>query len=362
MKSNNHDREYDKFREADNNLSRVAVELETPVSIESAQFEDLSKEETQLRVEIVLNFINDALDLANSFLDLIHQDTTNIIARLDTVITSLALVNTKLEEIKGKIDLTNTKLEEIKTKIDSTNLKLEDIKTKLDTANLKLEDIKTKLDTANNTLSLLYTRLNTFTLGAGIADANTLRVASDTYGQTSDGVLKPLRLSPEGEVIIHGVYHATQNPKPSSTGSVVHQRQNNPTDNHQTIRNTGISNGTVHAKDVSLFDNNGSPYTVNNRLPVTSVDYLQETIVTAAKTVGTTAIRASVGSNNLTGRKSLIVYNNGTVNVYYGASGVTVANGIHIAPQGYASFDVFETIDIFLIAASNAEVRISEAK
>lgn len=298
MKSNVSDREFDKFRD-DNGLSKVAVSSVDPIELTNTQFTGLNQESTQL-------------------------------------------------EVKAQLVAANTSLDNLELITDAIRLRL--IEIELDTNEL--------IQIANNT----YNRLNTFSLNAGLSDANTLRTASNVYGIDSDGVIHQIRTNKHGEPIIHGVYDNTQNTKPSSVGLIAHERQNNPTDNHQTRKLTSVQSGIRTALDVSVLDEDGNPFTVDNRLPVTSIDYLQETLITGAKTVNSTQVRASVGANNLSGRKSLIIYNAGTVNVYYGASGVTVASGVHIAPQAYATFDVFETVDIFLIAGSATEVRISEAK
>jgi len=77
-----------------------------------------------------------------------------------------------------------------------------------------------------------------------------------------------LKLSELGYANVDGIYHATDNSLPATVGKVVHTRNATPGATHQVIRQTGITNSTVHAADVALSDGLGVPVSAANPLPV----------------------------------------------------------------------------------------------
>ena len=81
----------------------------------------------------------------------------------------------------------------------------------------------------------------------------------------------------------------------------------------------------------------------------------------AAKSVTTAEILAAVGASNLTDRRSLIIFNNGSQTVYYGTTGVTSNNGVPIERGEVVTLLVGDTIDIFIATgAGSADVVIQE--
>lgn len=91
------------------------------------------------------------------------------------------------------------------------------------------------------------------------------------FGQGPAGVKVQLKLSELGNANADGVYNVTNNTLPSTSGPVVHTRNATPGPAQQVIRQTGISNSTVHAADVALCDGAGTPVSVAAPLPVTLV-------------------------------------------------------------------------------------------
>jgi len=80
-----------------------------------------------------------------------------------------------------------------------------------------------------------------------------------------------LVLSETGRVNPDGLYEADDNSKPAHTGLIVHTRQTTPADSHQTKRITGVqgtNDDTHHCMDVSLHDENGDEYSLDNPLPI----------------------------------------------------------------------------------------------
>lgn len=90
----------------------------------------------------------------------------------------------------------------------------------------------------------------------------------EVHGNNPAGGDEILRLSELGALTPDGVYDGTNNTKPGNSGVIVHQRNATPNDSHQTIRQTGISNDTKHCADISLHDENGTPYSATNPMYV----------------------------------------------------------------------------------------------
>lgn len=80
---------------------------------------------------------------------------------------------------------------------------------------------------------------------------------------------------------------------------------------------------------------------------------------TTAASVGTSA--AEVVSVPLAGRRWVTIQNEGTADVYFGATGVTTSTGMKVSKKSSATFELGEDIDIFMISASGTQdVRILE--
>ena len=83
--------------------------------------------------------------------------------------------------------------------------------------------------------------------------------------------------------------------------------------------------------------------------------------VSIVKPVSTTEVLASVGASNLTGRKTLTIYNKGSQDIYYGPSGVTDLTGIPIFKDEILNIDVGDNVEIFLITKTGtSDVVIQE--
>ena len=83
-----------------------------------------------------------------------------------------------------------------------------------------------------------------------------------------------------------------------------------------------------------------------------SSDIVNSTYESGALSVGTTAVKACVGANNLLNRKRLILFNRGNKTTYYGPSYVTsngATQGIPIEQSEFLVLDVGDNVDIYLI-------------
>lgn len=87
-----------------------------------------------------------------------------------------------------------------------------------------------------------------------------------------------------------------------------------------------------------------------------------KTMVTGAKTVSTTAAALFAGASKLANRYMMIVYNEGTIPVYFGGSSVTTSSGFPILPGDFAAFTIDPTTnpDFYFIASTSTSVRVVE--
>jgi hypothetical protein len=143
----------------------------------------------------------------------------------------------------------------------------------------------------------------------------------EVHGNNPAGGDEVLRMSELGHAAIDGVYDATNNSDPSQAGLVVHTRAASPGDAEQVIRQTGISNGTVHAADVALHDEAGAPFSSSNPLPV----YM-------APTPGTEVTDYSKATAVAAGASS--------THTYAVASGVFELRSVLISSTGRAGFEI----------------------
>lgn len=97
-----------------------------------------------------------------------------------------------------------------------------------------------------------------------------------SHGSDSDGTDQEILLSQEGHTQSNGDYDSSTNKRPSSQGSILHDRKNtaeSPAEADQNVRPTGVSydNGvdeTVVCADVAIRDEDGVPFSKDNPLPV----------------------------------------------------------------------------------------------
>ena len=83
--------------------------------------------------------------------------------------------------------------------------------------------------------------------------------------------------------------------------------------------------------------------------------------VDANKTASTTEILACAGVSNLANRKTLVIYNRGSQDIYYGTTGVDDTTGIIIAKDELVNFSVGENVEIYIVTKTgNSTVTIQE--
>ena len=118
-----------------------------------------------------------------------------------------------------------------------------------------------------------------------------------------------------------------------------------------TFKDAGGNTLTHASKDT------GSGVHASEHVPVdrrgVEINYVSTSFKAVAVSVGTTAAA-------LTNRRALIVFNNGTITVYLGESGVTAAGGFPLLPGQSLVLETGTTAIYGITAAGTADVRILE--
>lgn len=163
--------------------------------------------------------------------------------------------------------------------------------------------VRSEADGTDARVQVKIVDFTTPTQGATVDTDRNVHV--EVHGNDPAAVDRVVRTSETGALTPDGVYNAATNTKPGNLGMVGSSRSATPGDTTQTLRQTGIQNGTVIAMDVALFDELGAPYTTSNPLPVTSVDS-EGTEINDYLDSATTAIGASVNHDyTVTSAKTL---------------------------------------------------------
>lgn len=83
--------------------------------------------------------------------------------------------------------------------------------------------------------------------------------------------------------------------------------------------------------------------------------------VTANKTATTTELLVNVSGTNLANRKSVVVYNRGAQDIYYGPTGVDDTTGVVISKDELVAFEVGDSINLYIVTKTGtATVTIQE--
>ena len=116
-----------------------------------------------------------------------------------------------------------------------------------------------------------------------------------------------------------------------------------------------------------LTTEEGKPIKKDNPLDVQgtvklSGRYLTVDPETGVRTVTTTAAELFAGSAVLDGRYKMIVYNEGSNNVYWGKGTITAQTGFPLLPGDSVvfTFNPTEDMPIYFIAEANTVVRVGE--
>ena len=123
-----------------------------------------------------------------------------------------------------------------------------------------------------------------------------------------------------------------------------------------TFKDAGGNTLTHASKDT------GSGVHASEHVPVdrrgVEINYVSTSFKAVAVSVGTTA--AALPATALTNRRALIVFNNGTITVYLGESGVTAAGGFPLLPGQSLVLETGTTAIYGITASGTVEVRVLE--
>ena len=142
-------------------------------------------------------------------------------------------------------------------------------------------------------------------------------------------------------------------------------------DNHPTIAYDGV-NDKLKVNDATLEQkiddlNTKIDAIISGDSPATTLTELSGSILqqdpeTGVKTITSTAAEVFAGSTALSGRDKLVVYNEGSNNVYWGKGTVTPQNGFPLLPGDSIVFSLGsnQNIPIYFVAESDTVVRVGE--
>jgi len=142
-------------------------------------------------------------------------------------------------------------------------------------------------------------------------------------------------------------------------------------DNHPTIAYDGV-NDKLKVNDATLEQkiddlNTKIDAIISGDSPATTLtelsgSYLTVDPETGVRTVTTTAAELFAGLAALDGRYKMIVYNEGSNNVYWGKGTITAQTGFPLLPGDSVvfTFNPTEDMPIYFIAEANTVVRVGE--
>lgn len=143
--------------------------------------------------------------------------------------------------------------------------------------------------------------------------------------------------------------------------------------NTDTLESLAVSaNDKLDTLDTDLTLTNNTLATIDGNIasidskltaPISTTDVSNAGGVQGSLTVTTSAVIAKVGASNLANRKTLTIYNNSLVTVYWGyTSGLTTSNGTPLFKDQIISFEVGPSTDVYLIAPSGSrDMRVTES-
>lgn len=93
------------------------------------------------------------------------------------------------------------------------------------------------------------------------------------------------------------------------------------------------------------------------------IDFSNSSGIQGAISVTTSATALRVGGSNLTNRKTLTAYNNGSSTIYWGYDNtVTTSSGTPLEKNQFASWEVGDNVTLYAITSSGSQnVRITES-
>jgi hypothetical protein len=111
---------------------------------------------------------------------------------------------------------------------------------------------------------------------------------------------------------------------------------------------------------VNLRDSSGNEISAQNN-QIKTADICDTSTVQATVTVGTSAVVAKVGASNLSNRKIVNVFHNGSGKLYWGGSGVTTASGTQIFKNTSVSIPAGPNNSVYLISdTAGQDIRVVE--
>ena len=90
-------------------------------------------------------------------------------------------------------------------------------------------------------------------------------------------------------------------------------------------------------------------------------DVINSAYVSTTLVIGTTEVELKVGASPLSERQEILLFNESTVTLFFGPTGVTTSTGIPIDSQETVNLPMGEAISVFIIAGTAGNtIRIQE--
>jgi hypothetical protein len=287
-------------------------------------------------------------DTGNSSLSSIDGKFTTLNAKDFATQATLSSANSTLSSIDGKFTTLNAKDFATSAKQDTGNTSLSSIDGKFTTLNAKDFATTAKQDTGNSSLSSINT--NTTNIPNTIATEGGAQPSHGvvTMGHTGAGTARHILVENTGRQVVH----VTNSVLPTGGSTLAEQQtQTTALGTLTALFPTSIGTKTSAA---SLSVVLASDQVAIGVTPGTS----SGTITNIQKTVGLTAVRATVsGSAPGAARKKLMIKpsKNNTGAIYLGSSSVTISSGLEIIGPDRLEFEL-DASDYYLISDTAAQV------
>ena len=303
--------------------------------------------QAQVRDEYVYDLINTT---TNPILISINSNAGNSLTKLSSIETKLTDVSTGTKQ-----DTTNTKLDTLIAKDFATSAKQDTTNTKLDSLIAKDFATSAKQDTGNASLSSIDTKLTGVSTAANQTTANTSLSSIDGKLTTLNAKDFSTSAKQDAQATLTGAVNETA-PASDTASSGLNgrlQRIAQRLTSLIALFPTSIGQKTgAGSLSVVLASDQGS-------IPTAATLQTQTgTITSAQKTVGTSAVRATVaGTAPSASRKKLMIKPsaNNSGKIYLGSSGVTTSTGMEIIGPDRLEFPL-DGSDYYVISDTASQI------
>jgi outer membrane murein-binding lipoprotein Lpp len=271
-------------------------------------------------------------------------------AKLDNIVDQVSALEGLINNLNSKDYATQGTLAQVKSGIDTIGNKdfateetltaiagyVDAVETKLDTIAGHVDGLESKIDALNNAIAAIKDTDGIKKIGNPLP-AGTNNIGDVDIASLPSNVIAGMSSLPAGTNNIGDVDLASAIPAGDNT-----------------IGRVKLTDGT----DIAQIDSSGNfGVNLNSRF-----DQIGAAPVVGVKTVTTSAAEIFAGGARLANRFRMALYNDSSITIYFGPSGVTTGTGFPLLPGDSVihDFKPSTATPIYAIAASNASVRVVE--